>query len=139
VLGGVQIEHDRGLMGHSDADSLAHAIADALLGAAGLGDIGKLFPAEDPRWAGADSLELLAKVVEQLAAAGYRPLNVDATILAERPRLAPHLETMGERLAKAMGIDAGAVNVKATRGEGMGVIGRGEGIAAHAVATVARG
>ena len=139
VLGGVEIEHDRGLMGHSDADSLAHAIADALLGAAGLGDIGKWFPAEDPRWAGADSLDLLAKVVEQLAAAGYRPVNVDATILAERPRLAPHLETMGERLAKAMGIDAGAVNVKATRGEGIGGIGRGEGIAAHAVATVARG
>ncbi|MGD8328908.1 MAG: 2-C-methyl-D-erythritol 4-phosphate cytidylyltransferase [Acidobacteriota bacterium] len=136
VLGGVVIEHDRGLDGHSDADALAHAVTDALLGAAGLGDIGQKFPAEDARWKNADSIELLAIVVADLRAAGFRPRNVDATILAEQPRLRPHLETMRRRVAGALRLGLGAVNVKATRGEGMGPIGRGEGIAAHAVATV---
>lgn len=136
VLGGVVIEHDRGLEGHSDADALAHAVADALLGAAGLGDIGQKFPADDTRWKDADSIELLSAVVADLHAAGFRPCNVDATILAEQPRLLPHLEAMRRRLAGALGLEPGAVNVKATRGEGMGPIGRGEGIAAHAVTTV---
>jgi len=136
VLGGVVIEHDRGLDGHSDADALAHAVTDALLGAAGLGDIGQKFPAEDARWKDADSIELLATVVADLRAAGFRPCNVDATILAEQPRLLPHLEAMRGRLAEALGVPTAAVNVKATRGEGMGPIGRGEGIAAHAVATI---
>ena len=136
VLGGVELEYERGLDGHSDADSLAHAITDALLGAAGLGDIGRKFPAEDQRWKDADSLELLGAVVAELAAAGYRPCNVDATILAEQPRLSPHLDEMCRRLAERLDLPVEAVNVKATRGEGMGSIGRGEGIAAHAVATV---
>ena len=136
VLGGVEIEHDLGLQGHSDADSLSHAITDALLGAAGLGDIGLKFPADDPRWKDADSLELLSAVVADLEEAGFRPLNVDATILAERPRLAPHLDAMRERLALCLDLRPGEVNVKATRGEGIGSIGRGEGIAAHAVVTV---
>jgi len=136
VLGGIEIEHDHGLDGHSDADALTHAITDALLGAAGLGDIGQKFPAEEARWKDADSLDLLAAVVADLCAAGFVPHNVDATILAERPRLQPHLDAMRRRLAECLGIPAASVNIKATRGEGMGPIGRGEGIAAHAVATV---
>ena len=136
ILGGVEIEHPSGLSGHSDADALAHAVTDALLGAAGMGDIGLRFPADDPQWEGADSLELLATVVDELAAAGYRPTNVDATILAEEPRLAPHLVEMRERLAARLGLPTSAVNVKATRGEGLGSIGKGEGIAVHAVAVV---
>ena len=139
VLGGLEIEHERGLDGHSDADSLTHAIIDALLGAAGLGDIGQKFPASASRWKDADSLELLARTVADLAAAGYRPLNVDATILAEQPRLLPHLAEMRRRLAERMELPLSCVNVKATRGEGLGSIGRGEGIAAHAVATVGAG
>lgn len=137
VLGGVSIEYQLGLDGHSDADVLAHAVIDALLGAAGLGDIGQRFPAEDTRWKDADSLELLAAVVADLATAGLAPHNVDATVLAERPQLLPHLGEMRRRLAERLGISEQAVNVKATRGEGMGPIGRGEGIAAHAVASVA--
>lgn len=136
VLGGVTIAHDRGLDGHSDADALAHALIDALLGAAGQGDIGQKFPADDDRWKDADSLELLSAVVSDLAAAGFVPHNVDATILAERPRLLPHLDAMRRRLADRLGVDVAAVNVKATRGEGMGPVGRGEGIAVHAVVTV---
>ena len=138
VLGGVTIEHDRGLDGHSDADALAHAVTDALLGAAGMGDIGQKFPADDDRWAGADSITLLASVVEDLRAGGFRLGSVDATILAEEPRLDAHLAAMRERLAGALAIPASAVNVKATRGEGLGHIGRGEGIAAHAVAVIVR-
>lgn len=136
VLGGVELDYERGLDGHSDADALAHAIIDALLGAAGLGDIGRKFPAEDQRWKDADSLDLLGAVVVDLAAAGYRPGNVDATILAEKPRLSPHLDEMRRRLAERLDLPVAAVNVKATRGEGLGSIGRGEGIAAHAVAIV---
>ena len=136
ILGGVEIDHDRGLDGHSDADSLAHAVTDALLGAAGWGDIGQRFPADDARWKDADSLELLGAVVSELAAAGIRPSNVDATILAEEPKLLPHLDEMRRRLAGRLDLPEEAVNVKATRGEGMGAIGRAEGIAAHAVAIV---
>jgi 2-C-methyl-D-erythritol 4-phosphate cytidylyltransferase/2-C-methyl-D-erythritol 2,4-cyclodiphosphate synthase len=136
VLGGVDIDYELGLDGHSDADALAHAVTDALLGAAGLGDIGQKFPAEDARWKDADSLELLGAVVADLAAAGFAPYNVDATVVAERPRLLGHLDAMRRRLAARLGIAVTAVNVKATRGEGLGPIGRGEGIAAHAIATV---
>jgi len=133
VLGGVEISHDRGLLGHSDADALSHAIADALLGAAALGDIGQHFPADDPEWEGADSLGLLRQVVDMILAAGYRLSNVDATIIAEVPKLLPHLPRMRAKLADSLGLDVTAVSVKATRAEGLGSLGRREGIAAHAV------
>ena len=137
ILGGVDIPHPVGLLGHSDADVLAHALMDALLGAVADGDIGQHFPDDDPRWAGADSLALLRAVVARLAANGWRPANVDATILAERPKLMPHIPAMRERLAQAMGLPVGAISVKATTVEGLGAIGRREGISALAVATVA--
>ena len=137
ILGGVEISHPMGLLGHSDADVLTHAIMDALLGAAADGDIGRHFPDSDPRWQGADSLALLRQVVARLAANGWRVGNVDATILAEAPRLAPHIATMRARLADSMGIPVTNVSVKATTVEGLGAIGRREGIAAMAVATVA--
>jgi len=136
VLGGVEIEHERGLEGHSDADALAHAITDALLGAAGLEDIGAHFPDTDERWRDADSLVLLRATVQLLAERALAPVNVDATVVIERPKLAPHRDAMRERLADAMGVDIGAVSVKATRGEGMGFVGREEGVAALAVALV---
>lgn len=136
VLGGVRIEHDRGPAGHSDADVLTHAVMDALLGAAGLGDIGDLFPDTDERWRGADSIELLANVRRRVAEAGLAIVNVDATVICERPRLAPHRDAMRRRLAAASGLEAGAVNVKFTTNERIGFLGRGEGIAAMAVATV---
>ena len=136
VLGGVRIEHERGLAGHSDADVLTHAVIDALLGAAGRGDIGEHFPDTDPRWAGADSLELLRAVAGELLG-GREVLHVDTTVLAERPKLGPHKAAMRERLAAALGVAPERVNVKATTGEGMGFVGRGEGIAALAVATLA--
>ena len=136
VLGGVEIPGHDGLGGHSDADVLTHAIIDALLGAAGLGDIGQHFPPGDPQWAGADSIALLRRAVDLLAAAGARPQSVDATVIAERPRLAPHIAAMRQALAQALGLKAGQVNVKATTAEGMGALGRGEGIQAHAAATV---
>ena len=136
VLGGVRIEHDRGLAGHSDADVLTHAVIDALLGAAGLGDIGEHFPDTEARWAGADSIALLRAVAGELLA-GREVLHVDTTVLAERPRLGAHKAAMRERLADALGVAPGRVNVKATTGEGMGFVGRGEGIAAMAVATLA--
>ena len=134
ILGGVEIAHDKGLAGHSDADALAHAVADALLGAAGLGDIGAHFRADDPRWQGADSLELLRQVVVRVGEAGFQTENVDATVIAEEPRLAPHIPAMRERLAECLVLPVEAVNVKATRPEGLGSLGRHEGIAAHAVA-----
>ncbi len=134
VLGGVEIAHDRGLLGHSDADVLTHAIMDALLGAAGLGDIGRHFPDSDERWRDADSVALLGQVVALLAEQGLAPVNVDATVVLERPRLAPHREAMRARLAEALGLAPERVNVKATTAEGMGPIGRGEGAEAHAVA-----
>ena len=136
ILGGVVIPFEKGLLGHSDADVLTHAVMDALLGAAALGDIGRLFPDSDPAYAGADSLELLKRVAAVLRENGYKIGNVDATALAQRPRLAPHIPLMRERLASAMGIAPGQVSVKATTEEGLGFTGAGEGIAAHAVALV---
>jgi 2-C-methyl-D-erythritol 2,4-cyclodiphosphate synthase len=136
VLGGVTLEHDRGLAGWSDADVLTHAVIDALLGAAGLGDIGQHFPDSDPRWKGADSIGLLHDVVALLGAAEV--LHVDATVLMERPRLGPHREDMRATLAGALGVQVARVNVKASTGEGMGFIGRQEGVAALAVATLER-
>lgn len=136
ILGGVEIPFEKGLLGHSDADVLAHAVMDALLGAAALGDIGKLFPDSDPAYEGADSLALLRRVAEALDENGYKIGNVDATVLAQRPRLAPHIPLMRERLAAAMGVPAGRVSVKATTEEGLGFTGAGEGIAAHAVAII---
>ena len=133
ILGGVEIPFDLGLLGHSDADVLTHAVMDALLGAAGLGDIGRLFPDTDPAYAGADSLVLLDAVMERLRAAGYRVGNVDATVLAQRPKLAPHIPAMRANLARRMGVDADRVNVKATTEEKLGFTGAGEGMAAHAV------
>ena len=136
ILGGVEIEHECGLEGHSDADALAHAITDALLGAAGLEDIGAHFPDTEERWRDADSLALLSAAVGLLAERGLAPVNVDATVVIERPKLAPHRAAMRERLSGALGLELGAVSVKATRGEGMGFVGREEGVAVLAVALV---
>jgi 2-C-methyl-D-erythritol 2,4-cyclodiphosphate synthase len=136
VIGGVEIAHDRGLAGHSDADVLAHAIIDALLGAAGLGDIGELFPDIDERYRDADSITLLRTTAQLLEQEGFAIRHVDTTVLIERPKLAPVRDQMRTTLARAMGIPARHVNVKATRGEGMGAIGREEGAAALAIATV---
>ena len=131
VLGGVTIAGERGLVGHSDADVAAHAVADAILGAAGLGDIGAHFPDTDPRWKGADSLRILGGVVELLTEAGWSVGNVDVSVVTEAPRLAPHREEMGRRMGAVVGAP---VSVKAKRAEGLGAIGRGEGIACYAVA-----
>jgi 2-C-methyl-D-erythritol 2,4-cyclodiphosphate synthase len=139
ILGGVEVPHDRGLAGHSDADVLAHAITDALLGAAGLGDIGQHFPDTDERWRDADSIELLSAVVALLGERDLSVVHVDATVLMERPKLAPHREAIRARLAEALGVEPGAVSVKATTGEGLGFVGREEGVAALAVATVSPG
>ncbi|MCR5042295.1 MAG: 2-C-methyl-D-erythritol 2,4-cyclodiphosphate synthase [Clostridia bacterium] len=136
ILGGVGIDFELGLDGHSDADVLAHAISDALLGAAALGDIGKHFPDTDPAYEGADSLELLSAVAGLLRKHGYEVVNVDSTVLAQRPKLAPHIEAMRENLARAVGIDPGCVSVKATTEEGLGFTGAMQGIAAHAVCLI---
>ncbi len=136
VLGGVEIEHDQGLHGHSDADVLTHAIIDALLGAAALGDIGQHFPDTDERYRDADSLHLLRESVRMLGSAGFAVRHVDATVVLERPKLAPVRDEIRATLAGALGLDAGHVSVKATRGEGMGFVGREEGAAALAVATL---
>ena len=136
ILGGVAVPFDRGLLGHSDADVLVHAVMDALLGAAALGDIGRLFPDTDPAYAGADSIVLLRRVTEVLAEQGFALVNVDATVLAQRPRLAPYIPEMRRALALAMGMDVSRVSVKATTEEGLGFTGRGEGMAAHAVALI---
>ena len=133
VLGGVHLAGERGLAGHSDADVVAHAIADALLGAAGLGDLGQHFPDTDPAWAGADSLQILAGVVSLLGDAGWSVGNVDCTVVLEAPKLAPHRDRMMKHLAEVVGA---GVSVKATRAEGLGAIGRGEGVACWAVALV---
>jgi 2-C-methyl-D-erythritol 2,4-cyclodiphosphate synthase len=138
VLGGVEVPGEPGLSGHSDADVVSHALTDAMLGAAGLGDIGDHFPDDDPRWADADSLDLLARVVAMLAERGWRAVNVDVTLIAERPRVGPLKAAMTARLAGALGVEAGRVNVKATTNEGMGAIGRGEGIAVLAIAAIER-
>lgn len=133
ILGGVDIPYEKGLLGHSDADVLTHAIMDALLGAAALGDIGKLFPDTNPAYAGADSLVLLERVGKRLSDAGYRVGNIDATILAQRPKLAPHIPQMRTNLANRLGIEVDQVSIKATTEEGLGFTGTGEGMAAHAV------
>lgn len=137
ILGGVEIPHDRGLDGWSDADAVAHALTDAVLGAAGLGDIGQMFPPTDPRWRDADSLQLLAEAHRRVVAQGYRFTQGDVTVVVERPKIAPFVERMRERLAGALGVAPGAVSVKAKTNEGMGWIGRGEGVAAMAVAVLA--
>jgi 2-C-methyl-D-erythritol 2,4-cyclodiphosphate synthase len=138
VLGGVRIDHALGLAGHSDADALTHAVIDALLGAAALGDIGEHFPDTDERWRGADSIDLLEHAVGLLAERGYSVGNVDAVIVAEAPRMKPHVAAMRERLARALRIEVDRVSVKATTEEGLGPVGRREGIAARAVALVTR-
>ena len=137
VIGGVEIAHDKGLLGHSDADVLLHAISDALLGAAALGDIGRHFPDSDPRYKGIDSRELLRRVAGLVRETGFVPVNVDATIIAEAPRMAPHVPAMVANIAADLGIDSGCVNVKATTTEKLGFTGRGEGIAAQAACLLA--
>ena len=136
ILGGVRIEHPVGLDGHSDADVLTHAVIDALLGAAGLGDIGKLFPADDPKFKGASSLDLLSTAADAVRSAGYRIVNIDGTVIAEEPRLLPHLEDMRKNLSKRLHINQGNASVKATSPEGLGALGAKAGIAAQAVALI---
>jgi 2-C-methyl-D-erythritol 2,4-cyclodiphosphate synthase len=136
VIGGVAIAHERGLAGHSDADVLLHAICDALIGAAGLGDIGTHFPDTDPRFAGIDSRKLLREVVQLLHARGYRVANVDTTVIAQAPKLAPYIAAMRANIAADLGIAVADVNVKAKTAEKLGTLGRGEGIAAEAVALI---
>ncbi len=138
ILGGVTVPFDRGLLGHSDADVLTHAVMDALLGAAALGDIGKLFPDSDAAYAGADSIALLRRVTALLREHGWQVGNVDATVVAQAPRLAPYIPEMRRRLAEAMGLDVDCVSVKATTEERLGFTGSGEGMAAHAVALIER-
>ena len=137
ILGGVEIPHDRGLKGHSDADAVAHALTDALLGAAGLGDIGRMFPDDDPRWKDANSLHLLNQAFLKVVEAGFQFVHADVTIIAEKPKLAPHVEAMQAKVAEAMLAGSTHVSIKAKTNEGMGWIGRGEGIAVLAVATLA--
>ena len=138
ILGGVTVPFDRGLLGHSDADVLTHAVMDALLGAAALGDIGKLFPDSDAAYAGADSIALLERVTALLREHGWQVGNVDATVAAQAPKLAPYVPDMRRRLAEAMGLDVDGVSVKATTEERLGFTGSGEGMAAHAVALIER-
>ena len=133
ILGGVKVEYHLGLLGHSDADVLLHAVSDALLGAAGLGDIGKHFPDTDPRYKGADSLKLLEEVGVKVKAAGYRISNIDVTMIAQAPKLRPHIPQMEANIAHALGIDLDRVNVKATTEEHLGFTGEGLGMACHAV------
>ena len=138
ILGGVEIPHERGLLGHSDADVLTHAVMDALLGALALGDIGKLFPDNDPAYEGADSLKLATRVAEHVRAAGWEIGNVDATVIAQAPKLAPHVSAMRQGIANALGIDVDRVGVKATTEEKLGFTGEKLGIAAHAVCLLFR-
>jgi len=139
VLGGVEVPHPRGLLGHSDADVLLHAITDAVLGAAGLGDIGAMFPDSDPTLAGADSFELLRRAVERVAAAGWHIENVDATVIAERPKIAAHIDAMRARIASACGVAVNVVNIKGKTSERLGFVGRGEGIEAQAIVLLVGG
>ncbi len=139
ILGGVEVPFEKGLAGHSDADVLTHAICDALLGAVALGDIGAHFPDTDERFKDADSLGLLREVVALAAGRGFTPQNIDAVVIAERPKLAPHIAGMRANLAAALGLSEDAVGVKATTSEGLGYTGRGEGMAAHAVCTLSSG
>jgi len=136
ILGGVEIPHSKGLAGHSDADAVAHAVTDAILGAAGLGDIGRMFPNDDPRWKDASSISLLNKAFLKVVEAGFRFVHADVTVIAERPKLTPHMDAMEENLAEALLAGPAHVSVKAKTNEGMGWIGRGEGIAVMAVATL---
>jgi 2-C-methyl-D-erythritol 2,4-cyclodiphosphate synthase len=136
IIGGVNIRYARGLDGHSDADVLTHAVVDALFGAAGLGDIGKVFPSDDPQYKDASSLDMLSTAGESIRAAGYRIVNVDSTVIAEEPRLQPHLQKMRQKLSATLRIDLGHINVKATSPEGLGALGHKDGIAAHAVALI---
>lgn len=136
IIGGVEIPYEKGLLGHSDADVLVHAVMDALLGAAALGDIGKHFPDSDPKYKGADSLMLMREVKRILAENGYQVGNVDATIIAQTPRMSPHIDTMRRNIADALGLDVSQVSVKATTEERLGFTGRGEGISAQAVALI---
>ena len=138
ILGGVEIPWEKGLLGHSDADVLLHALMDAMLGAAALGDIGRHFPDSDERYAGADSLQLLSEVSRLLTEAGYRLVNADCTILAQRPKLMPHVPAMRANIARVLGVEPDAVSVKATTEEGLGFTGDGSGIAAHAVVLIER-
>lgn len=138
VLGGVEIPFEKGLLGHSDADVLTHAICDALLGAVALGDIGAHFPDTDPRWKGASSLEFLARVVELVTAKGFRVGNIDATVMAEKPKLRPHIRAIRETLASVLRIEVDQVNVKAKTSEGLGSVGRNEAMAAQAVVLIHR-
>jgi 2-C-methyl-D-erythritol 2,4-cyclodiphosphate synthase len=138
VLGGVEIPHERGLAGHSDADAVAHAVTDALLGAAGMGDIGRHFPPSDPQWKDADSIQLLARVVRLLEGRNFQVVNVDVTVVAEAPRIGPHAAAMQARLASVLGIAPDHISIKGKSNEGLGWIGRGEGIAAFAVALIDR-
>jgi 2-C-methyl-D-erythritol 2,4-cyclodiphosphate synthase len=138
VLGGVEIPYEAGLAGHSDGDTLVHAVVDALLGAAGRGDIGQWFPSSDARWAGADSLELLRIVVEALRDDGWQIGNVDATVIAQQPRIGPHVQAMRQRLSTVLGLPIDAVSIKGTTTDHLGALGRAEGIAAQAVALLVR-
>jgi 2-C-methyl-D-erythritol 2,4-cyclodiphosphate synthase len=138
VLGGVTIPHTHGLLGHSDADALAHAITDALFGAIGMGDIGRHFPDTDPQFRGADSLALLAEAARRVRAAGWQIANIDSTIVAQAPKMAPHIQAMRLRLAQALSIEPDQINIKAKTAEGMGPVGRGESIEARAVCLVLR-
>lgn len=136
IIGGVDIPYDKGLLGHSDADVLLHAISDALLGAAALGDIGKLFPDNDPAYENADSLVLLKKVVDKLSENGYKVGNIDSTIIAQNPKMKPHIDEMRKNISLACGVDIGCISVKATTEEWLGFTGSGEGISAHAVCII---
>ena len=138
VLGGVSVESDRGAVGHSDADALSHAVADAILGALCEGDLGVHFPDNDPQWKDADSLELLARVVWLANQRGYRVVNIDATVMLERPRLRPHVQAMRERLAEVLAVDASCVSVKAKTGEGLGAVGERRAVTVQAVALLER-
>jgi 2-C-methyl-D-erythritol 2,4-cyclodiphosphate synthase len=138
VLAGVRIPFERGLTGHSDADIVCHAITDAVLGAAGLGDIGRLFPDTEERWKDADSVELLTQALERVRSRGYRVENVDVTVIAERPRLVPYVDDMRANLARVLAVDRAAVSIKGKTNEGVGEIGRGEAMACHAVALLTR-
>ena len=136
ILGGVRVPHELGLEGHSDGDALIHAVTDALLGAAGAGDIGSLFPSEDPRWSGAESRIFLSRAIEVVADRGYRAVQLDSVVMAERPRLAPHIADMRTNLASLLSLDESEVSIKATTCDRLGFVGRGEGIAAQAVVSV---
>ncbi len=136
ILGGVRVPHDRGLLGHSDADALSHAVSDALLGAAALGDMGKYFPDSDPKWKGADSLKLLTECARLIGEKGWGIVNVDATLVCQKPKLAPYLPEMARHLEKALSLGEGSVSVKAKTTEGMGFEGREEGLSAQAVVLI---